>query len=47
MFLQFFSVVIVSTVKNTYVINLEELKTAQLNKFKSKWVKFDKEVILF
>ncbi len=43
MFLQFFSVVIASTVNDTYVINLEELKKAQLNKFKKKWIHYDKE----
>jgi hypothetical protein len=45
MFLEFFSVIIASTVNDTYVINLVELKKAQINKFKQKWVAYDKDVI--
>ena len=42
MFLEFFSVVIASAMNDTYVLNLEELKQGQINKFKTKWANYDK-----
>jgi hypothetical protein len=45
MFLEFFAVIIASTVNDTYVINLIELKKAHINKFKQKWALYDKQVI--
>jgi hypothetical protein len=44
MFLEFFSVVIASSVNDTYVVKLEELRKSQINKFKQKWTAYDKEV---
>ena len=43
MFLEFFSAVISSAMNDTYAMNLEELKISEINKFKKKWIKFDKE----
>ncbi len=44
MFLEFFSVIIASALNDTYVINLQELRKGQIQKFKNKWAFYDKEV---
>lgn len=46
MFVEFFAVIIASAVNDTYVINLQEIKKTQLNKFKNKWTIYDKDVKL-
>ena len=43
MFLNFFSAVISTAMNDTYVTNLEELKIGEINKFKNKWIKYDKK----
>ena len=42
LFLHFFSVVICSTVNDTYVLDLQEIKQSELTKFKSTWISNDK-----
>jgi hypothetical protein len=44
MFIEFFAVIIASAVNDTYVINLQELRKGQIQKFKNKWSTYDKEV---
>ena len=46
MFMEFFSVIIASAVNETYVINLQELRIGQIQKFRNKWAFYDKEVYL-
>ena len=43
MFLDFFSAVISCAMDDTYVMNLEEMKTGDINKFKSIWATIDKK----
>jgi hypothetical protein len=43
MFLNFFSAVISTAMNDTYVTNLDELKIGEINKFKNKWIKYDKK----
>ena len=43
MFLDFFSAVISCAMDDTYVMNLEEMKTGDINKFKKKWASVDKK----
>ena len=43
MFLEFFSAVISCAMDDTYAMNLEEIKTGDINRFKNKWASFDKK----
>lgn len=46
LFVQFFSVIIATTIIDTYSINLEPPKKAHLDKFMNNWIKYDKEVLI-
>ena len=43
MFVEFFSAVISCAMDDTYAMNLEEIKTGDINRFKNKWASFDKK----
>jgi len=43
MFIEFFSAVISCAMDDTYAMNLDEMKTGDINKFKNKWAAIDKK----
>ena len=43
MFIEFFSAVISCAMDDTYAMNLDEMKTGDINKFKNKWAAVDKK----
>ena len=43
MFVEFFSAVISCAMDDTYAMNLDEMKTGDINKFKNKWAAVDKK----